>query len=139
MNKTKHTIAGECHCGNLSFELTTRTPLDDIVARSCECSFCQKHGAAYWADPEGAATIRITDERHLEKYRFGLRTADFYICRVCGICLGAVLSDEDGAWSAVNLRLTKLDAQHVQPVSFADDDLARRVGRRKRSWTPTTC
>ena len=49
-----HTIVGACHCGNLSFELTTRTALDDIVARSCECSFCQKHGATYWADPKGS-------------------------------------------------------------------------------------
>lgn len=138
MSNTQHRIAGACHCGNLSFELTTRTAPDDIVARSCECSFCEKHGATYWADPEGSTIIRIADKRYLQKYRFGLHTADFYICRVCGNCLGVVLPDEDGARSAVNLRLTELDVQHVQPVSFEDEDLAGRVGRRKRSWTPTT-
>ena len=138
MNRTPHSIAGACHCGNLSFELTTRTALDDIVARSCECSFCQKHGATYWADPEGSTTIRIADERYLQKYRFGLQATDFYICRVCGTCLGAVLSDEDGAWSVVNLRLTELDVRHVQPVSFEGEDRSRQVARRKRSWTPTT-
>ena len=139
MNKKKQRITGACHCGNLSFELTTQTALDEIVARSCECSFCQKHGATYWADSEGSAIIRISDERYLQKYRFGLRGADFYICRVCGNCLGAVLSDEDGTWSVVNLRLTELDVKHVQPVSFEGEDLAGRVARRKRSWTPTTC
>lgn len=104
--KTTYKVAGECHCANLSFELTTRTALGDIVARSCDCSFCQKHGATYWADPEGSITIRIEDERYLQKYHFGLRTADFYICRVCGTCLGAVLSDEDGAWTISGLWCT---------------------------------
>lgn len=138
MNKKTYSVAGDCHCGNLSFELTTHTALDDIVARSCECSFCQKHGATYWADPEGSATIRIADERNLQKYRFGLRATDFYICRECGICLGAVLSDQDGSWSVVNLLLTELAVQHVQPVSFEGEDRSRQVARRKRSWTPTT-
>ena len=138
MNETTHKVAGACHCGNLSFELTTQTPPDDIVARSCECSFCQKHGATYWVEPEGSITIRIADERHLQKYRFGLRTADFYICRVCGTCLGAVISDEDGTWSVVNLLLTELLVRHVQLVPFGDDDRARLIARRKRSWTPTT-
>lgn len=93
----------------------------------------------YWADPEGSTTIRIRDERYLQKYRFGLRATDFYICRVCGTCLGAVLSDKDGAWSVVNLRLTELDVRHVKPVSFEGEDRSRQVARRKRSWTPTTC
>jgi len=136
--KTKHKVAGACHCGNLAFELTTQTPPDDIVARSCECSFCQKHGATYLVEPEGSITIRIADERHLQKYRFGLRTADFYICRVCGTCLGAVISDQDGTWSVVNLQLTEILVQNVQLVPFGDEDRSRLIARRKRSWTPTT-
>ena len=115
-----------------------RTEPDGIVARSCDCSFCRKHEAAYWADPDGSIAIRIKDVRSLQKYRFGQRTADFYICRVCGTYLGAVLEDEDGTWSVVNLRLTELVVQHVQPVSFGDEDRSRRAVRRKRSWAPAT-
>ena len=130
-------IEGACHCGNLSFELLTRTPLKDIRARACDCSFCRIHAAKNWSDSEGSVTIRIADERRLQKYRFALQTADFYICRVCGTYLGAVLSDGEGAWSTVNLRLTRLTVDE-ETAQYGAEDTTERVTRRKRVWTPTT-
>lgn len=132
-----HTVAGACHCKNLSFELLTRTPLKDIRARACDCSFCRIHAAMNWSDPQGSVTIRIADEQYLQKYRFALRTADFYICRVCGSYLGAVLSDDEGTWSTVNLRLSRLTVDE-EPASYGTEDTIDRVTRRKRIWTPTT-
>lgn len=82
-------------------------------------------------------TIRIDDEAHLQRYSFALRTADFYICRVCGAYLGAVLSDTDGTWSTVNLRLTTLSVAE-EVASYGAEDTHDRVARRKRLWTPTT-
>ena len=99
-------IAGACHCENLSFELLTQMPVNKIRARACDCSFCRIHAARNRSDSEGSVTIRLMDELYFQKYRFALRTADFYICRVCGAYLGAVLSDQEGTWSTVNLRLS---------------------------------
>ena len=130
------TIAGKCHCGNLTFELSTQIPVADILARACDCSFCRLHAAKNWSDPEGQVIIRIENERQLQKYLFGLRTADFYVCRVCGVYLGAVLSDSDGMWSIVNLRLTELTVRE-KTSSFGHEDSSDRVARRKRTWTPT--
>lgn len=130
-------ISGACHCGNLSFELSTCSDVGDIRARACDCSFCRLHGARNWSDPEGSVTIRVADKQNLQKYRFGLRTADFYVCRVCGAYLGAVLSDDEGTWSTVNLRLSKLSVKE-DPVSYGNEATADRVQRRKRAWTPTT-
>ena len=137
VNTMTHTIAGTCHCENLSFELSTRTPLNEIRARACDCSFCRIHAAKNWSDPVGSVTIRIGDRITLQKYRFALRTADFYICRVCGAYLGAVLSDDEGTWSTVNLRLSGIPVDEL-PASYGAEDSTDRVTRRKRVWTPTT-
>ena len=130
-------IHGKCHCNNLSFRLSTDVANEDIRARECDCSFCRLHGAMNWSDPKGFVTIRIADEGQLQKYRFGLRTADFLICRVCGAYLGAVLSEDDANWSTVNLRLTSLSVSSA-PASFGHEDTGGRVERRKRLWTPTS-
>ncbi|MDH3646311.1 MAG: hypothetical protein OER80_06020 [Gammaproteobacteria bacterium] len=132
-----HVVTGACHCKNLSFELLTQMAPEDIRARACDCRFCQIHAAKNWSDPEGSVTIRIADERKLQKYRFALRTADFCICRVCGTYLGAVLSDDEGTWSTVNLRLSTLAVDEV-PASFGGENTIDRIARRKRVWTPTS-
>ena len=135
-NAMTYIVSGACHCRNLSFELFTRTAPGDIRARACDCRFCQIHAARNWSDPEGSVTIRITDERHLQKYRFGLQTADFYICRRCGTYLGAILSDDEANWSTVNLRTTEL-AVSEEAASYGAEDALGRIMRRKRVWTPT--
>ena len=127
-------IVGACHCGNLSYELVTAA--EPVEARACDCSFCRIHAAINWSDPNGSLTIRIADERDLQKYRFGLGTADFFICRTCGAYLGAVLADLDGAWSTVNLRLSAL-VVGARAASYGDESSAERIARRKRVWTPT--
>lgn len=131
-----HVITGACHCKNLSFELSTRTSPEDIRARSCDCDFCRIHAAKNWSDPEGSVTIRIANERHLQKYRFALQTADFYVCRICGTYLGAILSDDEGTWSTVNLRLSTITVDE-EPASYGAENTINRVTRRKRVWTPT--
>lgn len=130
------TIAGKCHCGNLSFELLTETAPTEIRARACDCRFCRMHAARNWSDPEGSVTIYVGDQRLLQKYRFALRTADFYVCRVCGAYLGAVLSDDEGTWSTLNLRLTDL-VVHSEAADYGNEDTSDRIARRKRLWTPT--
>jgi hypothetical protein len=129
-------IHGSCHCGNLTYRLLTEVPLSEIRSRACDCGFCRIHAARNWSDPEGSVTIDVADARALSRYRFALRTADFFVCRVCGAYLGAVLIENDDAWSTVNLRLSELTADE-QPASYGAEDEAQRVARRKRTWTPT--
>jgi hypothetical protein len=133
-----HKINGICHCKNLSYELVTEMEPAEIRLRACDCSFCRLHAARNWSDSNGKTTIRIKDKKQLQKYRFALKTADFYLCRECGIYLGAVLSDNDGTWSTVNLRLTGLPLAGEQVVNYDSEDAAGRITRRKRAWTPTT-
>lgn len=130
-------VAGACHCKNLSFEITTRIPPQEIRPRACDCSFCRSHGAQNWSDAAGTAIIRIAKQDHLQRYRFALRTADFFICRVCGCYIGAILADGDGTWSTVNLRLSGL-ALNAEIARYGAEDTIARISRRKLVWTPTT-
>jgi hypothetical protein len=130
-------VAGACHCGNLSYSLHTEVALADIRARACDCSFCRIHAAKNWSDPNGSVTIDVADADLLNRYRFGSKTADFFICRVCGAYLGAVLEESERAWSTVNLRLSSLVVDE-QAMSYGSEDALERVARRKRVWTPTT-
>ena len=56
---------------------------------------------------------------------------------MCGTYLGAILSDDDGTWSTVNLQLSELSVDE-EVASYGAEDTSDRVARRKRVWTPTT-
>jgi len=92
----------------------------------------QIHGAKNWSDPNGKVTIRIRNERFLQKHLFALKTAEFYICRVCGTYIGTVLSDRDGLWSTVNLRLTPLHGLPESPASYGAKQVDERISWQKR-------
>lgn len=81
--------------------------------------------------------IRVARPEELQRYRFGLRTADFFICRACGSYLGAVLAEDHGIWSTLNLRLTALSPS-TETASYGAEDTLSRIQRRRRVWTPTT-
>ena len=78
-------IAGGCHCGNLRFMLTWRPPPQRIPARACGCSFCRKHGGVWTSCPGGSLAVRVRDPGLVQAYAFGTRTADFHVCRACGV------------------------------------------------------
>jgi hypothetical protein len=54
--------------------------VDELSVRACACSFCRGHGARTIAHPRGSLDIRVSVPWYLQRYRFGLCTADFLIC-----------------------------------------------------------
>ena len=65
---------------------------------------CRRHAARTTSDPAGRVFFRIREETALVRYRFGLRTADFLVCRNCGVLLGAVLTSPRGQFATLNVR-----------------------------------
>jgi hypothetical protein len=130
-------LRGGCHCGALTVEHETAIPLESIELRACQCTFCKRHGALNTSDPNG--TMRIVAERGaLVRYRFGLRTADFFVCSRCGVYIGCVLDD---AFGSVNTRVLEEAAQLTRPPSANDwsgEDTGGRIARRRERWTPAT-
>src|SRR5690242_12674989 len=83
-------IEGGCHCGNVRIAARlTREPAE-YVPRACDCDFCRKHGAAYVSDPRGAVRIRVAAEADCSRYRQGSGSAEFLVCRRCGVLVAVV-------------------------------------------------
>ena len=134
-----HRFEGGCHCGNLAYVFEASAPLETLGLRACMCAFCRAHGARNTSDPNGTMRIRVRDASQLERYRFALRTADFLICKRCGIYIGALLPDGDKGWFTVNVNTFKdrppLDFP-LAPNVFDAENAQSRVSRREARWTP---
>ncbi|HEX9579268.1 MAG TPA: hypothetical protein VF993_16055 [Myxococcales bacterium] len=128
-------ITGRCHCGNVETSLETGIDPRALPLRACQCTFCRRHGARTTSDPSGRAQIKVRDEAQLSRYRWGLATADFLVCRRCGVYAGAVMQ----SWAVLNVNL--FDDQEpfrreVQPVNYDGESAEQRIARRKKVWTP---
>ena len=135
----KHQFAGGCHCGNLSFLFEATAPLETLGLRADMCGFCRSHGAHTTSDPRGTIHISVRDEARLSRYRFALKTADFLVCRDCGVYIGALMEDGGKMWFTVNAnsfpKKPPLDFP-VVPHDFDGEDVPGRIARRKAKWTP---
>jgi hypothetical protein len=132
-------LTGRCHCGNVEIALESSLPPEDLSLHACTCSFCRGHGARTTSDPSGRVVITVHHPGELLRYRFGLETADFLVCRRCGIYVAAVMNEGAGCWATVNVntfdaadRLT----QPATPVTYDGESAPQRAARRKARWTP---
>ena len=132
-------IEGACHCGNIRFTFELPAPQGAIPVRACGCTFCRKHDGVYTSHPDGKLTARIADAALVERYRFGTETADFHICRNCGV-VPFVTSTIDGSELAVvnvnsfeGIDPADLDSS---PSDFDGEDVDSRLARRRRNWIP---
>jgi hypothetical protein len=137
-----HQFAGGCHCGNLSYVFETSVPLETLGLRADQCSFCRAHAARNTSDPNGTMRIDVRDETKLNRYRFGLKTADFLVCRDCGVYIGALMEEDGRMWFTVNVNTFRTlrdrlgDDMAAVPHDFDGEDIAGRIARRKKKWTP---
>jgi len=130
-------LIGQCHCGNIAFELEWRGDPGAIPARACGCSFCVKHGGVWTSNPDSRLAVAIRDASLVSKYAFGTRTAVFYVCSRCG-SVPLVTSDiENHLHAVVNVNmLENVDPASLlrTPASFDGEDTESRLARRARNW-----
>lgn len=130
--------SGGCHCGNVRLTFETGLDPSQIEVRACQCSFCVKHGSRAVAHPDGRLTISVKDRAQLHRYQFGLRTADYLICRDCGVYVAAIAGDDDARAIVI---LNALDDQtsfsrEPLPVDFDAESREQRQARRRARWMP---
>ena len=131
---------GGCHCGNVQVTFTTQLTPDGITVRACACSFCTRHGARTATDHKGQVHILVRAPSELSRYQFGLKTAEFFVCKTCGVYLAAVLTTEEGrSYATVNINALDARQRFTQlpvEVNYEGEDVGKRIARRKENWTP---
>ena len=130
-------IRGSCHCGNISFRLAWDPDPAVIPARSCDCTFCVKHGGTWTSNPASALEVTVREPTLVSHYAFGTRTATFHVCTRCG-AVPVVTSDIEGRVHAVVSvkAFDNVDPSLVRPAraSFGDEEVASRLARRQHNW-----
>lgn len=132
---------GGCHCGNVTLVFGTDTPPESVRVRECACSFCRKHGVRSITDTAGEVSISIRKPGDVVRYRFGLKTAEFLVCRDCGVYVAAVLTHEGGRFASVNLNALSDDRAFTRrplTISYEGESAEQRIARRRAKWTPVT-
>lgn len=131
--------SGQCHCGKLKAAFDTQKTPQALGVRTCQCDFCRRVGAVNISDPEGRTVIDAAPD-DLIRYRFALRTADFLICRHCGVYIAAVTGAAPDIRATVNvagLRMADFLSVQEAPAEYGAETLAERIARRSANWTPT--
>ena len=133
------TFTGSCHCGAIGFDFLTAQPVAEWSVHACLCRFCRAHGAVTTSDPTGRLNFRAEQRESVQRYRFGLKTADFLVCGRCGVYVGAQIETPRGAFGIINT-LTLIPRPTELPEAVAADydgeGAGERRGRREQSWTP---
>jgi len=130
---------GGCHCGNIQVRLRLSKPPQDSPLRACACSFCRAHNTRTVSDPAGLFELWTRDWSLIEPYRFGSCTADYFVCRRCGVYVGAVCDTPVGTRAVVNVTCLADRASFTQvpAVSNYDGEKAEaRLSRRAVNWMP---
>lgn len=99
------------------------------------------HDALSTSDPLGTLQFSATSEEVLQRYRFALKTADFLICRRCGVYVGAVIDTAEGKFGIINTHTLDKAPRNVaegSPISYDIEDEEARIRRREERWTPVT-
>jgi hypothetical protein len=112
-NESLHQIHGKCYCGNIGFTLITKLSIDDLPKRKCQCRFCSKHGNVYTSPPDGELKVKINELNKCSKSNFATKTADFYVCAICGIIPVVISRIDNNDFAVINLNTVE-PANHNQ-------------------------
>ena len=130
-------IKGNCHCGNIAFELEWEGEAAEIPVRACGCTFCVKHGGAWTSNPNSRLAVAIRDISLVSKYAFGSRTAAFHICARCGAVPLVTSEIDNHLYAVVNVNVFEnVDRSRLRLVAadFEGEDIDARLARRRRNW-----
>lgn len=132
-------ISGSCHCDNLQYHLDWPADADEIPKRVCSCSFCVKHSGSWTSHRDAGLVVTVHDEKLLSRYRFGTKTADFFVCARCGVAPLVMCEIDDALYAVVNVNTFDQPSDYTfssTATNFDGEDTGSRLERRKRNWIP---
>ncbi len=113
----------------------------EIQVLACQCRFCRKHNSRAVADPSGHLSVVVNNPAQLHRYTFGMKTAEYLICRLCGVYVAAVTAGNGEPRAIVILNCLDEHPRFVrEPIAISYDVETRseRVARRQQRWMPVT-
>ena len=131
------TIAGGCHCRNITFQLEWQGDPTAIPARACGCTFCVKHGGVWTSHPGSRLEVTVADSSLVSRYTFGTGTADFHVCARCGVVPLVTCEIAGRLHAVVNVNVFEgIDRSILRraEASFDAEDVESRLARRQRNW-----
>lgn len=130
-------LDGGCHCGAIRIALH----VDDdtkLSPRRCGCSFCRKHGGLYVSAPGGRLDINIASDDAVSRYAFGHKTAEFLICKTCGVFPAVTCMLDDRLYAVVNANTFNpplaVDDTDVPVTDYESESVTDRLVRRQERW-----
>jgi hypothetical protein len=87
----------------------------------------------------GPTSIRCSRPDLLQRYRFATGTAEFLLCRECGVYLGAQVSSDGARFGILNtLALNPIpsDLRSPEAMNYGGETAESRRVRRATRWTP---
>jgi len=132
-------LIGSCHCSNLSYALLWPDSVPTIPARVDGCIFCTAHNAAWTSNREAELIATIRTPSLVNRYRFGTKTADFYVCTQCGVVPWVTSEIEGQLYAVVNVNtFTNVDRASLPRSSgnFDGEAVGDRLSRRAQNWIP---
>ena len=132
---------GACHCGAIGYVYRTEKPPSAWTIRACQCGFCRAHNVVTTSDPNSKIEFTAREPDLRNRYRFGERTADFLVCRRCGVYIGAAIETPAGTFGIVNLNALQEKPAALPepaPMEYGAESKAERIGRRELRWSPAT-
>jgi hypothetical protein len=93
------------------------------------------------ADMAGHFRLSADDWSFVEPYRFGSRTADYVVCRRCGVYVAAICDTAAGTRAVVNINCLNDRAAFTQlpnATNYDGETEASRLSRRATNWMPAT-
>ncbi|MCH9694518.1 MAG: hypothetical protein K0U72_08420 [Gammaproteobacteria bacterium] len=133
-------MRGSCHCENIRFDLRWPESEEEIPARKCACSFCQKHGAIWTSHTRATLSIDIAEASLVSNYEFGTTTANFHVCSACGVPAFVLSNINEALYAVVNVNALEIPEEFslvVASTDFDGENTESRLERRKRNWIPT--
>ncbi len=130
-------IEGACHCGSIRFVLRWPKSEAEIPVRKCGCTFCQKHAGAWTSHPDSELLAKIDDPSSVSRYNFGTKTADFFVCRKCGVVPFVISEIDSREYAVVNVNTFNEAGSLLSSSSITNFDgegTDDRLARRKRNW-----
>jgi hypothetical protein len=132
-------IEGACHCGNIRYTLIWPDVDMEIPVRACGCTYCQKHGGIWTSHSGSELSAEIKDESMVSKYKQGTKTAEMYVCAVCGIVPFVTSDIENNLYSVVNANTFEgIESSRIvrSSTDIEGESTSDRLERRRRNWIP---